>query len=285
MKKYENIYNHFIKLIINGDYTTGSILPTENTISLNFECSRVTVRKALAELERDGYISKKQGSGSIVIKNAARNKIVLLILPDVFKYIFIDLIQGIESTLRQKNISLFIANSFSDKSIERTVIKNHIDMVDAIIIEPTQVKNTCYLGSKTYSKLLEKPAICINTRIEELDLPYLIIDDKAAMTNIASHILALDKKRVLLFYKTDDLQGYQRLSGIKQVFDASTINYKSIEFDSTNIDKKFADLSFLYFHFKPDCIMFYNDEYAYKFMSTYNINPIVDNILIELAII
>lgn len=280
MKKYEIVYEKITYEIENGHYPLGTILPTESKLSDYFDCSRVTIRKSLSELEKDGYISKRQGSGSFVIKDVVRSKIVLLILPDIFKYIFVELIEGIETTLRDQNISLLIANSFSDKSIERLIIKNHIDLVDAIIIEPTQVKNTNYSSSKTYSKLLKKPTVCINTRIDELDLPYLILDDKSAMNLVARNIVNLNRKRILSFYKTDDLQGFQRLAGVKEVLDEALVDFKSVEFDSTNIDSKFEDFSFLYFHFKPDCLIFYNDEYAYKFLTTYNINPITDNIYV-----
>lgn len=280
MNKYEIIYTDIVSNIQNGTIELMSKIPSENQLSNKYSASRVTVRHALSELEKDGYIRKQQGKGSIVIRKNFKLKTVLLILPDIFKYIFIDLITGIEKTLRDNNVSLLIANSFNNQIIERNIIRNHIDMVDAIIFEPAQVTKTNYQNSKTYAKLLSKPTICINAKIPDFPLPSLLLDDRKNMELVSQFVLKKNVKRVLVLAKTDDSQGHLRLEGIRNVFSNSSTNIKIVEFDTENEKKRLEDFSFLYFHFKPDCVMFYNDEYASKFMSTYNINPIVDNILI-----
>lgn len=280
MKKYEKIYEEVFKLIQCGEYRIDSLIPTEQELCEIYDSSRVTIRKALFELEKDGYIRKQQGKGSIVVRDLVKKKTVLLILPNIFKYIFADLIKGIESTLREHDISLLIANSFNDQSIERNIIRNHIDMVDAIIFEPAQVNNAIYKNSKTYSKLLSKPTVCINATIPDFDIPSLTLLDQESMELVTRHVISQDVNRVLILSKTDDLQGHSRLQGIKNAFNSTNINTKIVEFNTENEQKKLEDFAFLYLHFKPNCIMFYNDEYAYEFMNQYNINPIVDNILI-----
>lgn len=280
MKKYEKIYNEIVIDIENIKLKLNEVIPSEKTLCQSFDTSRVTVRRALSELEKDGYIRKIQGKGSIVIRNSIKTKTVLLILPDIFKYIFIDLIKGIEETLRESNISLLIANSFNNQAIERNIIRNHIDMVDAIIFEPAQVTKTQYANSKTYRKLLTKPTICINSKIPDFDIPSLLLDDQVNMELVSNFIISKQAKRILILAKTDDSQGYARLQGIKNSFKHTTANLKIVEFNTENEHKKLEDFSFLYFHFKPDCLMFYNDEYASKFMSKYNINPIVENLIV-----
>lgn len=280
MKKYEIIYSEIAKQINKHELEINSKIPSEQELCAKFSASRVTVRRSLEELEKDGYIRKQQGKGSIVIRDNIKSKTVLLILPNIFKYIFSEVIKGIEHQLRESNISLLIATSYNDQSIERGIIRHHIDMVDAIIFEPAQVNNTNYSKSKTYHKLLSKPTVCINSSIPEFDIPSLTLDDKKNLELVSNYILSKNVKRILVLAKTDDTQGFARLEGIKQVLSNSSVNTKIVEFTTENESKKFEDFSFLYFHFKPDCVMFYNDEYASKFMATYNINPIVDDILI-----
>lgn len=53
--------------ISNGTYRTGTLLPGENTLARSFGVSRVTVRRALEALSRDGWIEKRTGAGSIVL--------------------------------------------------------------------------------------------------------------------------------------------------------------------------------------------------------------------------
>ena len=64
--KYLAIENDIIEKIGSGVYEKGSTLPTEYELMDLYDCSRVTVRKALGDLQYMGYIERKQGSGSTV---------------------------------------------------------------------------------------------------------------------------------------------------------------------------------------------------------------------------
>lgn len=65
--KYEGIYRSIKKRIEAQDYPYQSLLPSENTLIEEYECSRNTVRRAIAELSADGYVQAMQGRGVRVI--------------------------------------------------------------------------------------------------------------------------------------------------------------------------------------------------------------------------
>lgn len=65
--KYEGIYRSIKKKIEAQNYPYQSLLPSENTLILEYNCSRNTVRRALADLITDGYIQPIQGKGVRVI--------------------------------------------------------------------------------------------------------------------------------------------------------------------------------------------------------------------------
>lgn len=281
MKKYEQIYTDIVRKIDCGEFKIGDSLPSENELSRMFNTSRVTVRKSLSELANEGLIMKSQGKESIVVSNTLKPKTILLILPNLFKYIFIDLIKEIEGTLRNEGINLLIACSYNDQKIERDIIRNYLGGVDGIILEPTQAKYTEHITSKSYASLASKPTVCINSNLEYMKLPHLILDDQANMELLTIEVIKRGGKRILILSKTDDLQGYSRLEGIENILNSNQqISYKTVEFTTYNEDAKLEEFRKLYFHYKPDTIMFYNDEYAYKFMNQYNINPLVDDIII-----
>ncbi len=281
MKKYEQIYYELLDSINNKELKIGEALPSENELSSRFETSRVTVRRALDELDKQGLILKQQGKETIVVSDTVRPKTVLLILPNLFKYIFQDLIQGIENTLREQDINLLIARSYNDQKIERDIIRNYINTVDGIILEPTQAQYTKFINSKSYAALANTATVCINSKLDNSNIPSLIVDDFGSMQKLTEHVVGLGRKRILILAKTDDLQGYNRLQGTLGVLDKHPeINYKVLEFTTYNEDKKIAEFARLYSHFRPDSIMFYNDEYANSFLSQNNINPIYDDILI-----
>ena len=60
------IYEQLRKLISDGTYTEGDLLPSENDLCRLHNATRPTVRKALDRLANEGYINKQQGKGSIV---------------------------------------------------------------------------------------------------------------------------------------------------------------------------------------------------------------------------
>lgn len=64
--QYEQISAELMREIDAGDLEIGTKLPSEKQLGDLFDVSRITVRKALAELEEKGYIEKRQGQGSFV---------------------------------------------------------------------------------------------------------------------------------------------------------------------------------------------------------------------------
>lgn len=51
---------------IKENYPAGSLLPSEGEIEQKYGVSRITVRKAIEELSREGIVIKKQGKGTFV---------------------------------------------------------------------------------------------------------------------------------------------------------------------------------------------------------------------------
>lgn len=52
--------------IKNGNYPSGSLIPTENELSETFEISRTTVRQAITELVQEGWLYRVKSKGTFV---------------------------------------------------------------------------------------------------------------------------------------------------------------------------------------------------------------------------
>lgn len=61
--KYKQVHKEILNRLHSGQYVIGMRLPTESKMSRSFGVSRVTLRKALEMLVRDGYLTSQQGSG------------------------------------------------------------------------------------------------------------------------------------------------------------------------------------------------------------------------------
>lgn len=79
--RYLIVYEEIYKRIKEGVYPLDSQLPSENTLSKEFDVSRMTLRQALKFLRDDGVIKMVQGKGSFVTAQVAEKKSYL----DVFQ--------------------------------------------------------------------------------------------------------------------------------------------------------------------------------------------------------
>lgn len=74
--QYHVLHDHLKRDIMKGRYSVGDVLPSEHELAAQYDIARSTVRNALASLQREGYIEKKRGKGSIVA--AARRALGIL---------------------------------------------------------------------------------------------------------------------------------------------------------------------------------------------------------------
>jgi GntR family transcriptional regulator len=68
---YIRIYHELKEKIETGALRSGDKLPPEYQLQANYQVSRDTIRKSLAKLEQDGYISRRAATGTVVNKKKA----------------------------------------------------------------------------------------------------------------------------------------------------------------------------------------------------------------------
>lgn len=65
-KLYVQIHSIFKEKIDNGEWPAGTQIPTEDELCKTYDVSKVTVREAIYELVREGYLKRQQGKGTFV---------------------------------------------------------------------------------------------------------------------------------------------------------------------------------------------------------------------------
>ena len=65
--KFEEIYRDLKYHVEQGNYLYGELLPSENSLIGTYECSRNTIRRAIAGMVEDGYVQTVHGKGVQVI--------------------------------------------------------------------------------------------------------------------------------------------------------------------------------------------------------------------------
>src|SRR4051794_38312422 len=82
--KYKRIYLDLREALAVGTYNQGEKLPSENDLVETFGASRPTVRRALAQLEADGLVERRAGSGTYVSRQSLKKNLVFgLLIPEL----------------------------------------------------------------------------------------------------------------------------------------------------------------------------------------------------------
>lgn len=76
--KYEKIYEEIKRRIETFEYEYQQLLPSENSLVLEFSCSRNTIRRALQSLASEGYVQTLQGKGVRVLYQSEQPSLYML---------------------------------------------------------------------------------------------------------------------------------------------------------------------------------------------------------------
>ncbi|OYO51519.1 GntR family transcriptional regulator of arabinose operon [Lachnotalea glycerini] len=221
--KYKKLVEWVKAQVESSKLGPGEKLNSENELTEMFQISRQTVRRAIEELEMDGIVERRQGSGtyiSNVFKRKTENTMnIAVITTYVDDYIFPSIIKGMEEVISDAGYTLQIAFTHNSVEKEYSVIKNILDrnMADGIIVEPTKsgIPNP---NVELYNEIIAKdiPTIFFNSYYPEIKLPYVVLDDKATGYKAAKHLIDAGHERIAGIFKSDDRQGHLRYAGYVQ---------------------------------------------------------------------
>jgi GntR family transcriptional regulator len=77
-KLYLQVYEIIKKKIESGEWPIGTQIPTEEKLCRLFDVSRATIRNAIMELVRQGYLKRQQGKGTFISKRVISDGLIML---------------------------------------------------------------------------------------------------------------------------------------------------------------------------------------------------------------
>jgi GntR family transcriptional regulator of arabinose operon len=119
--KYQELTEQLRLQIVSGEIAPGQKLPSENTLSAQYQVSRQTVRKALAILQNEGYIYAEHGRGTFcseMMRHAHPSKNIAVVTTYLSDYIFPRVIQGIDDVLTGAGYSIVLKNTKNSRTRE-----------------------------------------------------------------------------------------------------------------------------------------------------------------------
>lgn len=272
--KYQFIIDDIKSNILSGGYSVGEQIPTESALQETYQVSRQTVRKAILELSKEGFLRSEKGSGTYVSNQYrsksngnANNKIIGVITTYISDYIFPSIIRGIEGRLNEDNYSLLLASTNNDVAQEKKALEMMLSYgVDGLIVEPT--KSNLYNPNIAYYltfKEQDVPFIMINAYYEELEVPFFCLDDVQSSYLAAKELISKGHEKIGIISKMDDLQGKYRMKGYIKALGEAKLRFQPeqvLSFDTESKQNLSANLKKFLLENRDvlTAIVCYNDE-------------------------
>jgi GntR family transcriptional regulator, arabinose operon transcriptional repressor len=278
--KYNMVKEKITEWITSGIVKPGEKIYSENELVKMFGVSRHTVRQAVGDLVHEGWLYREQGAGTfcslkketaepqVQISNG-QGKNIGVITTYISDYIFPSIIKGIESYLTTQGYSLTFACTDNDVEKEKQCLQTMLSRnINGLIVEPTKSSN--YNPNISYYLELEQnntPYLMINQYYSQLMPPHIIMNDEHGGFIATEHLIKLGHEKIIGIFKTDDLQGVNRMQGFIRAFREHGITFfpdMVITYTTEDQHSKIVEqLKHFYTNEKmPTAIVCYNDQSA-----------------------
>jgi DNA-binding LacI/PurR family transcriptional regulator len=229
--KYKRIYQKLREVLADGTYLEGNKLPSESELVESFGASRPTVRRALAQLESEGLIQRRMGSGTVVSQQSAHKPLVFgLLIPELgMTEIFEPICQGISQAQVGGQHDLLWGPTFSQSSSEAAQAQNlcryYIDRkVSGVFFAPME-----------HFAEGEEVNFAITCALDEAQIPIVLLDRDVALFPQRSKydVVGIDNIRagyMLAEYLL--LSGSRRIAFFARPFSAHTVSARILGYQA-----------------------------------------------------
>lgn len=140
---YLEIKDYLLKLIKENKDRPNYQLPSENQLALKFSTTRITAKRALAELQEEGYLYRIHGKGSFISPAAAESEalrsgnFVCMFLPNLDSQFIAKIVYGVQKTLLQHGFHLIVVQERDVDLQNGKLIRHIMDLgVQGMIVFP-----------------------------------------------------------------------------------------------------------------------------------------------------
>ncbi len=210
MPKYRRIYEDLLALIRSEALRPGERLPSEAELGKQYDTSRITVAKALKELQMNGLVSRRAGSGTHVLAPVRSTGLVFgLLIPDLGRTeIFEPICAGMMQSPLSRAHSLLWGHSMGEAAqqeaeAEQTCMQFIAQKVSGVFFAPLEFTPARDQVNQRIVAALERA----NVAVVLLDRCYadyprrsrhdlVGIDNRAAAYMITEHLLEHGARRI-----------------------------------------------------------------------------------------
>lgn len=214
---YEQIYNHLLQKIKDGELKSGDRLPSEKELADQFRVSRITSKKALETLSNRKLVERVRGKGSFVAsslpdleeaEHAAVDgesvredssgdswKVIGLILPDFADSYGMRLIHGVEERCSETNCRMMMKLTYDSREEEEAAIQSFIDLgVDGFVVFPVHGE---HYNTALLRLVLDKyPLVFIDRYLKGIAACSVYTDNHQSAADLTKHLLERGHRQI-----------------------------------------------------------------------------------------
>lgn len=214
---YLQVYEYLKNKIEERKYKTGEILPSEYRMAEDFGVSRITMRQALAKLQKENYITRKRSYGTEVVyspQTKRDEKAIAVLVVDITRPFFSEIVRGIQAVLDQKGYKLLLCDTKNINEKEKEYIAKYKNLVAGFIIAPaTGNQNHTYYGQLLSEKI---PFVFIDRYLSEFNVPAVVSNNVKGGYLATRHLLELAHRKIAVLSEPEATSLLERIEGYKK---------------------------------------------------------------------
>lgn len=218
--QYFQLQTWLIEQIEQGVFKANEKIPTEEEFVKITGLARATIRQAIQNLVNLGYLSRKRGVGTFVIKrvgNVDKRPIFGLLVPDIRRGYTPELARGAEDEAAKSKHSLILCNTddlFVKANFHAERLIEH--SVSGVIFVPTAAsneKNRLIVEKFTRSNIM---VVLADRTIPDVEVDYVTTDNFEGAYEITKYLILKGHKRIGITLSTLFSTERLRLEGYKK---------------------------------------------------------------------
>ena len=229
--KYMHIVSWAIEQFTTNKFHSGDLFLSEVALGQQFSVSRQTVRRAMEELEKKGYITRIQGRGSFVndiimsLKQNEQTKVktIGVVATYIDDYIFPGILRGIEGFLAKRDINMQVKFTKNTIAGELYALQQMLDSdLDGLLVWASKSGLPCInLGMYNTIRQRDIPLVFIDSFYPEVSAPRVMLDDEQVGYIATKHLIDMGHRNIACVLSHSVIQGHLRYRGyIKAILEA-----------------------------------------------------------------
>lgn len=192
---YEQIAEWILEEIKAGNFRSGEKLMSTREICELFGVNHLTVRQAIKKLGDDGVLDIIPGRGAFVANLSARQKKILLMLPNLKHGQSGEISSGVSQVLLKANCNVFLVDYHDQMTVEQEYLRRiKDDGYDGAIIYPSmQAENVAIMLQLMMSGF---PVVVLDREMKDVPGSYVLSDNYAGGYLAGSHLVGKGCQRI-----------------------------------------------------------------------------------------